>query len=217
MAVNEEPKPNATDAAVMATLVSQAATGVAVMVEQSSAKLDQVLEAANRIAELASSRASLDRLLGDLREQNQKFTERFHEREVIQPVLLTLIGIADRCREQEIAFTKRAQRSPSIEIARAWFAARDARRADRTDIQNALSNLGVASYRGTNARFDAATQNIAARELTGDADRHGCVAGHLRPGYRRHGVIVRPEMVSVYVFQEPRAPQTEGRPSHDID
>ena len=152
-----------------------------------------------------------------MQDQNRKFKEQFHEREVLRPILLLLIGIADRCRDQQAAFGKKAKGCAAPEVAEAWVCAKAARIADRTEIENVLAILGVTPLRSESAKFDASTQHAVRHVPTSNPTYGGHVAARLRPGYGRNGHVVRSEMVSVYVVREPSAPHTQGEMTHARD
>ena len=45
--------------------------------------------------------ASNEQVVTDLHQRHQVLSERFHDREVLAPIFFQLIGIADRCRQNE--------------------------------------------------------------------------------------------------------------------
>ncbi len=146
------------------------------------------------------------KLLSDLQSECTALRERFHEREVLWPIFRSLIGVADRCREQtaQLKATLRRQRqSLSVEECLVLRSVVDGRHADEIEINALLATLGVASYRQEGDRFTAASQKCVKRIPTRDRQHHQRIAERIQPGYRREATIVRPEYVSVYVHTQP--------------
>ena len=75
----------------------------------------------------------------------------------------------------------------------------DAREADRIELGALLATLGVESYRHESDRFSASLQKCVRRVPTSRQDHHETIAARPLPGYRRHGTVIRPECVEVYV------------------
>jgi len=141
--------------------------------------------------------------IADLQRQNGELRERFHEREVLRPIWLMLIGILDRCRLQESTLTDQARAAGSRELATTLRRLAEARRADRVEIESALSNFGVIAFRHTGERFDARAQQCRRRLTCDEAELHERITHRVAPGYRRDEWIVRPELVDVLVCTPP--------------
>ena len=150
--------------------------------------------------EFAHSRTE-NRVLTDLSDRCRKFTERFYEREVLGPILLVLMTIADRAR-QEIARLQRLMNDrgtrPKLEITLGLQHLIDARRADLIQIEDILASYGAERYQYPGEAFDPRRQECRKLILCQSTESHGHVAHRLSPGYRRNGEILRPERVTVY-------------------
>jgi len=140
----------------------------------------------------------------DLFERYRALSERFHEREVLQPVFLALIGIVDRCRDQETQLQQTLDRliardpnnKPAIKALRDRQALRA---ADRMDIDNVLGVFGVDPFQNPAPEFDPQVQSSIRRVLCRNGQVPGRLAQRLRVGYRREAWIIRREYVTVFV------------------
>jgi hypothetical protein len=147
---------------------------------------------------------SRDDLLVEMHKQCRAAGERVLESQVLEPIFLTLIGIADRGRQQASkmqsvldAHAASTNRAGLLAIQRIV----EARAADRIEIEAVLANHGVESFETTDSKFDPTAQKCISRVEREDASLHGRVAQRLLPGYRRNGKVLRPEYVSVYITQ----------------
>ena len=129
-----------------------------------------------------------------------QLAEQFHEREVLMPMALALVVIADRARQKCDRIRKRlSKRHGTNKSARlALKQLIEAREADLVEIENTLSVFGVESYERHEDHFDAALQKCIERVTCDDPQKHMKIARCLLPGYRREKRVIRPELVSVY-------------------
>ncbi len=153
-----------------------------------------------------------DEVLNEMNHRCQILSEQFHEREVLNPILLILIGVADRCRtlesgiESVVAKLEAKPRSFKKTLLRQLL---DARRADRVEIESALADLGVQSYEHPGGVFTSSLQTCKGSISCSDFAQKGRIAKRLRPGYRRNEHIIRRECVAVFVTREAK-PLCEG-------
>lgn len=143
-----------------------------------------------------------EQVLTEMHERNRELSEDFHEREVLNPIFLLLIGISDRCRQQaakarEVADLQADSRNASALVALKKIQL--AREADRIEIESALANYGVEASESLDDVFNPETQKCIERIETSIVARHGKVASRLLPGYQRNGKTIRQEYVAVYV------------------
>ncbi len=171
-----------------------------------AADIDGKLDAlGDRLTEVASEIARLktdDRVLTEMHERTRTLSEEFHEREVLTPILLALIGIADRSRQQVDEITRVAKSRGDSGCQSGLIALRriaDARTADRIEIENLLANFGVERFEHTGEGFEPEVHRCLERIETPDADVAGQIARRVLPGYRRGGRMIRQECVAVYV------------------
>ena len=148
--------------------------------------------------------ATNEQVLSALHEDNRRYAEQFHEREVLEPLFLGLIDMADRCRAEvarlcrvAVVMTENGDVT-AITIVNSLV---EARKSDLTEIESLLARHSVESYEAPGERLDCKCQCSAARRSTHEAAQHGRIARRIKPGYRRHGRIIRSEHVDVYVFQ----------------
>lgn len=158
-----------------------------------------------RISELGAELGRLrtdEQILTELQARYQELSEGFYEREVLIPVALALIGIADRCMQgsekaAELAKSEAAAKNQSA--FRALRHIQQAREADRVEIVNQLANFGVETFQIPDDVFDPTCQSCVSRVPNIDTNVHGRIANRISPGYRRNGRIIRHECVAVYV------------------
>jgi molecular chaperone GrpE (heat shock protein) len=70
-----------------------------------------------------------------------------------------------------------------------------------SDLEDMFSWEGVAPFTCDGDTVDPARQRILNKVPTDDATKDKTIAERLRPGYEWDGKIIRPEMVSVYIYQ----------------
>ncbi len=186
---------NVSDVAELQQLVSESAANVTNVLHDLHEKFDGIR---SEIARLRTDEA----VLSELHERNRALSEEFHERHVLTPLFLMLIGIADRC-GQRIAEAAEAQQkceeSGNRTVMHALEYIRQDRRADLIELENLLANYGVERFETPGERFDPSTQRCAKQVNTDDSSSRGLIDCRLLPGYRRDGRVIRQECVSVYV------------------
>lgn len=154
-----------------------------------------------------------DQVLTEMHERNRELTEEFHEREVLQPVFLALIGIIDRCDQmvQEIDRTIRRHRDSGTPTGLTLLKSIcEARKGDLIELESVLAHLGVERFESVSEVFDPVTQTCVQRVTNLDSGFAGRLAYRMLPGYRRGERIVRQERVAVYVAAEPMPPKQKG-------
>jgi hypothetical protein len=137
-----------------------------------------------------------------LEEEYRRLAEEFYEREVLQPVLLRLISLGDRVRQQATALdeTRRLQAHCGQTNALTQSGvALDLLRSIVADIHSLLASFAVVPFEKDSVRFDASTQECVPNSFPGDQNVHGLIADRVAPGYSRHGRIIRPELVRIYI------------------
>lgn len=70
------------------------------------------------------------------------------------------------------------------------------------DIEDMLEMNGVEIYSDETPVFNPATQRVMKTIECAEADNDKRIVGRLRRGYRWNGVILRPEMVSIYKYKQ---------------
>ena len=145
------------------------------------------------------------RVLTEMHDQRKALAEQFHEREVLGPLFRTLIGLADRCR-QDVARLRTMQEDTigksRLDVSLPASCLLQARQADLVELETVLANLGVEPFHHPDERFCAQLQKCMKRMRTAKQAKHQFIAQRLLPGYRRGERIVRHECVSVFVFNQ---------------
>lgn len=83
-----------------------------------------------------------------------------------------------------------------------------------SDLEDVFSRQGIRTFTCDNSVFDPRRQRVLKKTETNDPSKDKAVAESLRPGYEWDGQIIRPEMVSVYVYP-PDAVETKARKSDE--
>jgi len=157
-----------------------------------------------RIAGMAQDIGRLktdDSVLTDMSAQCRELREQHHERNVLMPVFLVLIGIAGRCRQAVVRLQGLLEKhagSSAVPVLQAFRQILEARNADRIDVENLLADYGIEPFVSPGDEFTPAVQKCIRREPCEDDALDGHVAERLLPGYRRFDKIIRQEYVSVY-------------------
>lgn len=86
-----------------------------------------------------------------------------------------------------------------------------------TDLEDICLWHGVERFNAENEKFDPVRQKTLKRIETSHPEKDKCIAEQLRPGYLWEGKVLRPEIVSVYVYRETLAEliELEKRDSDD--
>ncbi|MDD2302995.1 MAG: nucleotide exchange factor GrpE [Eubacteriales bacterium] len=71
------------------------------------------------------------------------------------------------------------------------------------DLEDLFSWHGVAPFICQGKEFDPRRQRVMKTIETQDLSKDKTIAESLHPGYEREGKVIRPEMVSVYVYAQP--------------
>jgi len=145
---------------------------------------------------------SLKQLVDDLGNQCRDLREQQHERELILPLVRSIIAIADRCRGQmkeldEMIFKNNKAKNKSGVKALQYIV--KSRQADLTELEEALANLGVETYENPEKNYKPELQKPLQRIKSKKSELHLQIAARILPGYRRFERVVRKEIVNVYV------------------
>ena len=145
---------------------------------------------------------SLKQLVDDLGNQCRDLREQQHERELILPLVRSLIAIADRCRGQikelDEMIVKNNKAKNKLGVKALQYIVKS-RQADLTELEEALANLGVELYENPEDDFKPELQTPLQRIKSKKSELHLQIAARILPGYRRYERVVRKEIVNVYV------------------
>jgi hypothetical protein len=152
-------------------------------------------------AELARLRTD-EQVLNELHSRLHALSEESHMREVLMPIFLGLICLADRCtkgRNSAAAAAERYAADANRSAHKAVEHLRQSRDADRIEVENILANFDVVSFENSGPLFNPEVQRCVERIPTIDAKFKSHIARRVLPGYRRNGRVIRQEWVAVYV------------------
>ena len=157
-----------------------------------------------RIVQQADQLKAADCIITQLSARCRTLSEQFYEREILLPMIHSLIGIADRARQQitkaENARNKYDDGQTESEAEILTYLV-DERKADLMELENALANLGVESFSRVQNTFEPATQKCVRRVESVEEILNGRIACRLLPGYKRDDKIIRKECVNVYIVK----------------
>ena len=160
--------------------------------------LDQIAIVAKEVKELKAA----DDVITQLSSRCRQLSECFHEREVLWPVFLCLISIADRSHQQIDNFQQLLDKQTepkNISAVKAISYLIEARKADLVEIENKLADFGVESFEHHTDVFEPSVQKCISRVEHQEEITHGKIVQRILPGYKRGDKIIRHEYVSVYV------------------
>ena len=164
-------------------------------------------------SELEEARVE-QRVLTEMHDRCRELTEQHHQREILQPLFMTLIGMADRSRQKAARLVPLLEQHagqldhPAVQAMRHL---REARRADCVEVEGVLAVYGAEPFQHPGHKFDPSTQKCMRRVECDDPAQHTIIAERLRPGYRRDGIVLRQEFVTVYVCpRADKAPKQEN-------
>lgn len=72
-----------------------------------------------------------------------------------------------------------------------------------SDLEDIFTFQGIYPFTGVENTFDSARQRIIKKVETDDPEKNRRIAESLRPGYEWEGKVIRPEMVSIYIYNDP--------------
>jgi len=200
---SERPDPEMHDTVIrgmdeLKGLLETLSDGIAGSNDKMGGILDHLSEMSNEIARLKTD----DTVMAELQDRNRALSESFHERELLHPIFLSLIGIADRCAQQvtELECAMETRKAASNEPGMAALRRiRDARMADAVEVHNVLAGFAVECFEVPGNSFDPEHQTCVQAVEADDERANGLIKERLLPGYRRNGTVVRPERVAVWV------------------
>jgi|GEM_PF-1789752 len=78
------------------------------------------------------------------------------------------------------------------------------------DLEDICCRQGITPFKCNDITFDPGRQRILKKIKTEDREKDKTVAESLRPGYVWDGEVIRPEMVSVYIYRTPELEKKAG-------
>lgn len=162
---------------------------------------------AERVASLVDERQRLDtfreRQIDTLHAELQTFKADLVAK-AIRPAFQSMMRLHDDCGKVIEAL----QREPEERVTRERLVA--FLEGFREDVELALSENGITAFTGSSQEFDARRQTVARRVSTTNKELALRIAGTVRPGFEQGEIILKPERVAIYVFEENKtAPNLE--------
>lgn len=162
-------------------------------------KIEEVLEQLNRLHKEFQGKLKYDahkeRIIDHLHQELQAYKNDIVKKHV-QSLIMDLIKIIDDTRK----FTEHYRtKEPSLEDIAKLLDFLDHIPSDLEDI---LLWQGIKSFAGGESAFDPCRQKVLKKIETIDKAKDKTIAESLRPGYEWDGKVVRPEMVSIYLYTE---------------
>ena len=198
----KQPSPSTSDSAQPFAELLHSFAELTQLVDRSMAdEGDRRQELARLFAEVQRLRTD-DQVLTSLSEQCREFNEQRHEKEFVAPVLLGLIAILDRAQSQTEGMADLLEKANIKGNSPASLAIRcvlESRKADCAELENLLATYGAEAFQHPGEKFDPVFQTCGSQLKCQNPALHGHTAHRLRPGYTRHGKILRHESVSIWV------------------
>jgi molecular chaperone GrpE (heat shock protein) len=159
-------------------------------------------EIKNRLTELSRSFESKlkydehkNKIIDDLHQSLQEFREGLIKK-YLHRFITDIIKIVDDMRK----FTSHyKEQPPSEETTEKLLKYID---NISSDLEDLFSWEGVVPFTCEEDRIDTSRQRILNRIETDDPEKDKTIAERLRPGYEWDGKVIRPEMVSAYIYQK---------------
>lgn len=206
--VAPEPNPEA-DTPSQADIAGAFAKALAPLNEKLTGLGDQVRE----LQSVVEQGRIQNHVVAEMHDRCRELSEQHHEREVLGPVLHSLIGQVERCRQQRGKLADMYDRHAEQGNQAALLAMRmvlDWRKGDMAEIEGILATFGVEPFQSSSDDFDPSCQTCLQRIDTNQPERAGHIAERLQPGYRRGDWILRRECVAVSIGKPARNRLTKG-------
>ena len=164
-----------------------------------------IIERLDTLTEAVASRIDLEAAVTELSQRCREFRESSLERDVLNPILRSLINVADHLAEELMrledtrdCYTGRGNYVVADELARAS----EGFKSSITHVQRTLATHGVQPFQNPGVDFDSDTQESVALVPCPQLGVPRRIAKRIRPGYRRAQRVLRPELVHVYAHHQ---------------
>lgn len=136
-----------------------------------------------------------NRIIDDLHDQLQDFRDGIIKKHLLS-MITDIIKITDDTRKFKYHYENEAQSENAAVILLKFM--------DQiiSDLEDLFTFQGVYPFTCSSNTFDSARQRIIKKIPTEIPENNRLVAESLRPGYEWEGKVIRPEMVSVYVYND---------------
>jgi molecular chaperone GrpE (heat shock protein) len=136
-----------------------------------------------------------NKIIDDLHEQLQDFRDGIIKKHLLS-MITDVIKIIDDIRK----FKSHHKNSTPPENAAGLFL--DFMDQITSDLEDLFTFQGIYSFSCKGNTFDSARQRVIKRIETDDPGKDKHLAERIRPGYEWEGKVIRPEMVSIYAYNE---------------
>jgi molecular chaperone GrpE (heat shock protein) len=158
-------------------------------IEQEMARIRSEFE--SKLKYDAHKNAIIDKLHQDLQEYKGDFLKKY-----VQSIIMDIVQIIDNIRKlvahYEEQGTDEADPRKLLDIIKGI----------PSDLEDLFFRQGVKPYVCGGNEFDPSRQRVLKTLTTDDKQKDKTVAESLRPGYEWEGQVIRPEMVTAYVYKE---------------
>ncbi|MFO8111574.1 MAG: nucleotide exchange factor GrpE [Desulfosalsimonadaceae bacterium] len=136
-----------------------------------------------------------NRIIDDLHDQLQDFRDGIIKKHLLS-MITDIIKIIDDTRKFKYHYENEAQSENTAVVLLDFM--------DQiiSDLEDLFTFQGVYPFTCASNTFDSARQRIVKKIPTDHSENNRLVAESLRPGYEWEGKVIRPEMVSVYVYND---------------
>ncbi len=136
-----------------------------------------------------------NQIIDDLHSQLQSFRDGIIKKHMLS-MIMDIIKIIDDTRKFKSHYESSAQQANTTEILLDFL--------DQItlDLEELFSLQGIYPFTCTSRTFDSSRQRIIKKIETSDIAENKLLAKRLRPGYEWEGKVIRPEMVSIYIYTD---------------
>jgi molecular chaperone GrpE len=153
--------------------------------------------------------AQKDKVIDNLHQELQQYKSN-HLKKYLLPTIMDIIQFVDGLRKLIKYMTlHRPEEDDSQQLAKLTKLLKSI----PSDLEDICSRQGISPFRCSSSAFNPGRQRILKKLPTADEEKDKTVAESLRPGYVWDGEVIRPEVVSVYIYQAP----TDEREAENSD
>lgn len=136
-----------------------------------------------------------NKIINDLHSQLQSFRDGIIKKHMLS-MIMDIIKIVDDTRKFKSHYESSAQQANTTEKLLDFL--------DQItlDLEELFSLHGIYPFTCTSRAFDSSRQRIIKKIATSDIAENKLLAKSLRPGYEWEGKVIRPEMVSIYIYTD---------------
>lgn len=145
--------------------------------------------------------AHKDKVIDNLHQELQQYKNN-HLKKYLLPTIMDIIQFIDGLRKliKYLTLQRPEESDPQIQMKLTKLL-----KSIPSDLEDICFRQGISPFKCSDKAFNPGRQRILKKIQTEDIEKDKTVAESLRPGYVWDGEVIRPEVVSVYIFKAPEA------------